>query len=298
MLENGACLVEKPGPISIGKVCLLAGCVIVMQWVPVAAAARADEVRVSQRFHDVSLVTTNGGTQPANMGDAIPDGAAMRTGPDSRAEIVFGHNTRVRPGANTMFVIKNGGRDLELNEGVLLLEAPKGAGHVKVEGGGVGAVVKQATAILEFHTTSFKFLALGGTSRLYRAHHLGDSVLVKPGQLVIGNPKTALSDPVDFDVGRFVKTCRLMSDFGPVGSEALLAKESQEQARAKTKKVLIDTNLVIFGEGSLVTLTDPNTSGVPNPDEKETTTAPQPTSLPASSMQLPRIDDRATTIAR
>jgi hypothetical protein len=95
---------------------------------------------------------------------------------------------------------------------------------------------------------------LEGTGRLYRPGHVGDSVLVGPGQLVMGNPNAAVSDPADFDIARFVKTSRFIVDLPSLRSEKLLAAESQKQQQEKSKKTLIDTNLVIFGGGTRVSV--------------------------------------------
>ena len=89
-----------------------------------------------------------------------------------------------------------------------------------------------------------------------RPRHLGDSILVHAGQMVIGNPDSAISDPVDVDIGRFVTTSRLITDFPPLPSEKSILAESQKQQREKSKKTLIDTNLVIFGGGTQVSLVD------------------------------------------
>jgi hypothetical protein len=95
---------------------------------------------------------------------------------------------------------------------------------------------------------------LEGTGRLYRPWHLGDSVLVGPGQMVIGNPSAAVSDPVNFDIARFVKTSAFLVGLPPLCSESSIALEAQKQQREKSKKTLIETNLVIFGGGTRVSL--------------------------------------------
>ena len=104
--------------------------------------------------------------------------------------------------------------------------------------------------MIEYHPGVYKFLVLEGTGRLYRPGHLGDSVLVRPGQMVFGNPDAAVSDPVDVDIDRFIKTSRLITDFPPLHSEKSIMAEGQKQLREKSKKTLIGTNLVIFGGGT------------------------------------------------
>jgi hypothetical protein len=110
--------------------------------------------------------------------------------------------------------------------------------------------------MIEYHPGFYKFLVLEGTVRSYRPGHLGDSVLVRAGQMVFGNPEAALSDPVDVDIDRFMKTSRLITDFPPLRSEESIIAESRKQQREKSNKSLVDTNLVIFGGGTQVSVTD------------------------------------------
>jgi hypothetical protein len=163
----------------------------------------------------------------------------------------------VRLAANTAFTFKDGTRGLNLREGAELIQAPKKANRTTVHAAGVAAAVTGATVMIEYHPGVCKFLVLEGNGRLYRPGHLGDSVLVGPGQMVIGNPNTALSDPVDFDISRFTKTSCFITDFPPLHSEQSIVVEGQKQQREKSKKTLIDTNLVIFGGGTRVSLVGP-----------------------------------------
>lgn len=108
------------------------------------------------------------------------------------------------------------------------------------------------------NTIDEETLVLEGTRRLYRLGHLGDSVLVGPGQMVIGNPNTAVSDRVDFDISRFTETSCFISDCPPPRSEQSIVVAGQKQWREKSKKTLIDTNLAIFGGGTRVSLVGPS----------------------------------------
>ena len=228
--------------------------------------ARGDalnEARVTAIIHDVHLVPANAAPRPASLNDKLGDGAAVRTGRDSRAELTFDNRVIARLNANALLNFK-GKSDLNLIHGAVLIEAPGGIKAVRIHAAGVALAISGATAVLEYQPGVFKLLVLEGTGRLYRPDHLGDSVLVQPGQMVFGNPNAALSDPVDFDVGRFVKTCRLIRDFPPLQSEKLIAAASQQQQREKSRKILIDTNLIIFGGGTAVTVVNPVTSDATN----------------------------------
>jgi hypothetical protein len=243
-------------------------------------AASPEEARLTQVTNDVQLLDPIAAARPGSLNDKVNQQAVVRTGNDSRAELTFSDETVVRLAANTAFSFKNGTRDLNLGDGAVLVQAPKRAKGAKIHAASVAAAIAGTTAMFEYHPGVCKFLVLEGTGRLYRPGHLGDSVLVRPGQLVIGNPSAALSDPVDFDIGRFVKTSRFILDFPPLRSERSMAQESQKQQRDKSKKTLIDTNLVIFGGGTLVSLVDP---GQINAGAQAKVESPTPTPTPTPS---------------
>lgn len=218
---------------------------------------RIKEAQITQVVHDVRVIANEEVSQAAPS-DKVGEGAEVRTGDDSRAELTFTDQTIARLGSHVIFSFKDGTRHLDLANGAMFLEVPRKAKGARIHAAGVAANITGATVMFESHPAVYKFLVLQGTARLYRPRRLGDSVLVRAGQMVIGKPNAAVSDPVDFDIVRFVKTCRFITDFLPLRSAALMAQEGQKQQQAKSKKRLIDTNLVIFGEGTRVSLVDPS----------------------------------------
>jgi hypothetical protein len=240
-----------------------------------------NQARVTATIHDVHLLSTNAAQRPAALKDEVREGTAVRTGGDSRAELTFDNQIVARLNANALFNFKRRS-DCDLIQGAVLIQAPKGVNAVRIHAAGVALAISGATAVLEHQPGVFKVLVLEGTGRLYRPDHLGDSVLVQPGQMVFGNPNAALSDPVDFDVDRFVKTCRLIRNFPPLQSEKLIAAASQQQQREKSRKILIDTNLVIFGGGTAVTLVNPATT-IATGGVASDSTLPGPSPIPNST---------------
>ena len=135
-------------------------------------------------------------------------------------------------------------------------------------------------------------MSLEGTARLYLKRRWGESVLIRPGQMLITNPdaKGGLPDPVDVDLERLLKTSLLIIDFPPLGRQSLIAKESEKQQRAKSKRTLIDTNLVIFGKGTLVSLTNPAQTNAAAPAavaSAESRSAAIPSSTDLGTIQTP-----------
>jgi hypothetical protein len=215
-------------------------------------AASTNEARVTRVKNYVHLEQVKNAGRRAAVNDTVPEETIVRTGNKSRGELTFSDETVVRLAAHTAFNFNHGIRSLNLKEGAALIHAPKGANRATIHAGSVAATVAGTTVMIEYHAGAYKFLVLEGTARLYRPGHLGDSVLVSPGQMVFGNPDAALSDPVDVDIDRFMKTSCFITDFAPLRSEKSIVAESHKQQREKSNKTLRDTNLVIFGGGTQV----------------------------------------------
>lgn len=218
------------------------------------SALSPSEARVTRLDSSVQLLHPMSAPRSARLNDIVDPETVVRTGKHSHAELTFGYETVVRLAANTTFDFKNGTQDLNVSEGAALVQAPKSANGATIHAGSVAAAIAGTTVMVENHPGFCKFLVLEGTCRLYRPGHLGDSVLVGPGQMVMGNPSAALSDPANFDIARFVKTSRFLVGLPPLRSKDSIAFEAEKQEREKSKKTLIDTNLVIFGGGTQVSL--------------------------------------------
>ena len=267
------------------------------------SASNLTEARISQVIRDVKILPEHAASRPAKLSDTVRDGSAVRTGTESRAELTFTDQTLARLGSNTIFTFNEGTRDLELGGGAMLLRVPKNAGGAKITTAAVTAAITGTTIMLEYHSDAFiKFIVLEGTGRIFRNDRLGESVLVRPGQMLIVSPKgTTLPNPVDVDLARLKKTSALLSkDFKPVASEDLISHEIKVQEQEKANQALLDTNLVIFGGGTAITLSDTidqraavtNTMASRGGETEPTPPpAPSPTATPSST---PRPTPRPT----
>ncbi len=251
-------------------------------------AAELTQARVTQIVNDVKLLPSGAAAMPAAINDNVADGSAVQTGMDSRTEVTFADQTLARLSANTIFSFNKGTRNLDLADGAMLLRVPKGASGAKISTAAVTAALGGTTVIVEFHPHAYlKFITLEGTARLYLKHRWGESVLVRAGEMLITNPDAkSLPDPVDVDLERLLKTSRLIIDFPTIGSEKLIAKETEKQQRAKSKKNLIDTNLVIFGKGTVVSLI--------NPAQMTAASPPVATAVTSGSEAIPSSTDLGT----
>jgi hypothetical protein len=254
------------------------------------SAAQLKEARVTQVVQDVKLLPTGAAARPAAVSDEVREGTAVRTGVDSRSELKFSDQTLARLGANTIFSFNEGTRNLNLQDGAMLLRVPKGAGGATINSSAVTAAITGTTVMVETHALTkknitsnkkdgyYKFIVLEGTARLYLPGHLGESTLVKAGQMIIMplNAKV-IPEAVDVDIGKITQSSLLITGFAtPIPSQNLVAFEQQKQAEQKGSGQLYDTNLVIFGGGTNVVLTDPNKVDVAVSAESNAAQSPTP----------------------
>ncbi len=227
-------------------------------------AAELKEATVTQIIKNVQLLPAQAAPRPAVVKDHVRENTAVRTGADSRTELTFTNQTLTRLGANTIFSFNQGTRNLNLSGGVMLLYVPKGSGGATISSAAVSVAITGTTVLMEYHRNAYiKFISLEGIARVYLRHHLGESVLIHPGQMLIVRPDaTSLPDPANVDLKRILKTSLLITDFPPLPSEALMYQEAQNQSDAKAKGQFVDTNLVIYGGGTVVSLVDPTNVNV------------------------------------
>src|SRR5207253_6027895 len=95
-----------------------------------------------------------------------------------------------------------------------------------------------------------------------------------------------IPEPVDVDIGKITQSSLLVTGFStPLGSEALIAFEKTKQDEQKNSGQLHETNLVIFGAGTNVVLTDPNTVDVAVSAESNAAQSPTPAPTAAPTPQ-------------
>ena len=224
----------------------------------VAFAGTAFEGEVTLVTGSASIHTADGAVCKARVGDRVHPGDELQTGAGvAKAEVRFSDGILARLGCDTTVLAMPDARELRMNEGMLLLQTPHRAKKLNIHAGDYSVAGSEGTVLLEWRPSVYKLLVLEGISRLYRPKHFGDSMLVRSGQLVIGDPAEPVSDPVDFDIARFLQTSHFIRDFAPLPSRDSIMQASEKQFRERSRKGLAGTNLVIFGGGSVVSLLAP-----------------------------------------
>lgn len=199
-----------------------------------AHGAQLQEARVTQIVNDVKLLLEQGAPRPAVVSDLVRRGNAVRTGTQSRSELTFADLTITRLGANTIFSFKEGTREMNLIDGAILFQVPKGSGGATIRTVGVTAAITGTTGIGEFHPATAnrpqpvsKWLCLEGTFHLYLAN--GQSLELGPGKMVTTDGNS-FSKVMTFDIAKLVSTSLFFTGFDqPLASMNLIMLESQNQ---------------------------------------------------------------------
>ena len=153
--------------------------------VPAADAAPLVGARLTHVINDVKTVAPDKAPKTATVGELVEPGKAVRTGIDSRAELLFADQTITRLGANSHFAVNDGTREMSLSKGVILLQVPKGAGGAKIQTSAVTAAITGTTIVFEIVNGIVKLTVLEGTCVLVlRNDLLGHETVVTAGQQV------------------------------------------------------------------------------------------------------------------
>src|SRR5215831_18726942 len=199
-----------------------------------ARGAQLQEARVTQVVNDVKLLREQGAPRPAVVSDFVRRGNAVRTGTQSRSELTFADLTITRLGANTIFSFKPGTREMNLIDGAILFQVPKGSGGATIRTVGVTAAITGTTGIGEFHPATAsrrqpisKWLCLEGTFHLYLPN--GQSMELGPGKMVTTDSKS-FSKVATFNIAKLVSTSLFFTGFDkPLASLDLIMLEEQQQ---------------------------------------------------------------------
>ncbi len=230
-------------------------------------AGPLQQAEIHKIVNDVRVVNPkNASAQVAKVNDLIKDDLAVRTGIQSRAELLFQDKTLARLGAEALFSFKAGTRDMTLGRGTMLLQVPKGLGGARIHTAAVTAAITGTTIMVEnLPGAHVKVVVLEGSLRLSINGRLGESVVLTPGKMIIlGAKETRMPKPVSVDLAKLVKTSSLIDPekfrggtkikVEPLPSIALIETEAAIQSGSKEKAQLAETNLLIEGDGTKIVM--------------------------------------------
>jgi len=115
-----------------------------------SGAAPLGSATVTKVVNDVRIYGGSGDGLTASGGEKLSRSNSVHTGRRSRAELTFPDSTLTRIGANSVFSMARGGRDIELQQGTMLIQVPKDSGGATIRTATVTASITGSTALFEF----------------------------------------------------------------------------------------------------------------------------------------------------
>ena len=230
-------------------------------------AGTFDQVEITQIFKDVKTLE-HSGSRPAVLNETIRGEQSVKTAVQSRAELMFSDRSLTRLGANTIFSFQQGTRELELRQGTILFQVPKGAGGANIRTAAVTAAITGTTGFNEYSPKAglggiIKFGILEGEATLFINGHRDRFIHVGPGEMVVLPDRPAdfnSTEVFHFDIWRFLQTAPLITKMGglPKGAQALVMRAADAQARMLASgNELFRTNVMLPSTGLKASLFAP-----------------------------------------
>jgi hypothetical protein len=178
-------------------------------------AADHKQARVTEAIREVHVLTPQRASHPAVVNETVHEGNAVRTGTNSRAELLFMDQTLTRLGANTVFSFGAAARTYDLGSGAILMTAPKNAGTVKISAGVATCAISGFTGIWESHTKFWnKVLVIEGDGDVWLNKNPGDKRHMHSRQILVFPPNAkVLPQPQEFDVCKVINNGLLITGF-------------------------------------------------------------------------------------
>jgi hypothetical protein len=271
------------------------------------SAAVFKQGEITQIFREVKTLEASG-AHDARLNETISGDQSIKTGPQSRAELRFADQSLTRLGSDTIFSFQQGTRELELKQGTILFQIPKGAGGAKIRTAAITAAITGTTGFYEYSPKAgkngmIKFGILEGSASLSIQGKLGQVIKVGPGEMIFCTAKPRdfnQTEVVHFDVKKFTSTCPLvekMGGFTPAGGALVQKQVTEQEKQFVGTKELFATNLMIPGSGTEAYLITPQVQDQRLVVEKNNPPPSGGTSGPSSSGGTPSTSETPTSPA-
>ncbi len=219
-----------------------------------ARALPIDHAKITEVVNQVTVLDPQSwNAKPAKTDEMFRAPEIMKTGAQSRSELVADDQTITRVGADTLFSFEPHERVINLEQGSILFQAPSGRGGGSIRTAAATASVLGTTIIVvTTRNGGFKLLVLEGNANVrmsngkQRTLHAGQMVYVPPGG---HDPGVVL----DFRLKDEVETSRLVSSFqAPLPSLPKIRKQIHKQEQEIASGAFSQPGTVLGG------IPDPN----------------------------------------
>ncbi len=255
-----------------------------------ARAAVLTEAKITHIVNDVRTVGAGRAPRPASLNELVDGSKAVRTGIESRTELLFNDRTITRLGANSHFTFSEATRELSLTKGVILLQVPKGAGGARIQTPAVTAGITGTTILLEAGPRFTKLIVIEGRCFIFtKAGQVSRKRVVSAGQeVVVPNNAGEVPAPVDVDLNALVKTSRLIRG---IWGAPLEQRRIAAAIAAQLGRHFGETNIALNGPG----MRPAHLAEVPGRGIMPVPVPSVPPPLPAASVAQPAVPTTPTT---
>jgi hypothetical protein len=192
---------------------VLLGAIASLVAAPLIQAANIDRATLTEVVNNVTILDPGSKRATAARTQQLftaPN--VLRTGPDSRAEMVAPDETVTRVGQSTLFSFEPNSREIQLQRGSILFQSPSGKGGGNIRTPAASAAVLGTTLIVTTTKNGgFKVLLVEGKGRVKSAD--GTVRILKGGQMVYALPGGKLSGILEFRLSQQVSASRLVGGF-------------------------------------------------------------------------------------
>jgi hypothetical protein len=182
---------------------------------------------------------------PAKTGDKLVPPNVLKTGADSRAELIAEDKTVTRVGSNTIFSVEANSRDVNLAQGSVLFHSPAGRGGGRIKSAGATASVLGTTLAVSANSDGgFKTSLLEGKGEVKDPK--GGKVGLVAGQVTFAKPGGGLSPALNFDLKAQIANSKLVGGFAaPLASIAKIEAAVAVQQAKIAGGGLVSTGMLI-----------------------------------------------------
>ena len=208
------------------------------------SAESIERSTITQVVRDVAVLTPAAkAKKSAKVNDVFTAPEIIKTGADSRAEMVAPDQTVTRVGANTLFSFEPQSREINLQKGSVLFNSPSGKGGGTIKTAAATASVLGTTLIVvTTQNGGFKALLLEGHG-VVKSN--GKSRSLTAGQMVYVLPGGVLSGVLNFHLAEQVGVARLVTGFkAPLPSQEKIEAAVAKQEAQIAKGQLVTTGLL------------------------------------------------------
>ena len=227
---------------------VLLGAIASLAVLPLAHAANIDKATLTEVVNSVSIIEpASKKTSSARAQQLFTAPNVLRTGADSRAEMISEDQTVTRVGQSTLFSFEPNSREIQLQKGSILFQSPSGKGGGNIRTPAASAAVLGTTLIVTTTKNGgFKVLLVEGKGKVKAAN--GTVRILRGGQMVYAMPGGKLSGILEFRLSQQVGASRLVGGFKkqlPSADKILAAIKKQEKDIAEGRAA--GTNLLASG---------------------------------------------------